>query len=128
MKLPSINSTAHGFSSINGGDGHFSTAHGLRSTADGHVSTGFSGAGVAGMTGVSSGVGGVGGVGPSSMGLETAIPGPLLRRAVTATVQDGVRREMAREKLGQSRSLKLTEEFRDVYTVESIVKGTLLIA
>ena len=44
-----------------------------------------------------------------------AIPGPLLRRAISATVQDGVQREVQRQKEGQSRGVKLSQEMKEAY-------------
>lgn len=66
----------------------------------------------------------------------TAIPGPLLRRAVSATVQDGVQREVQRQKEGQSRGVKLSQEMKEAYgkddddakgksrTVKGVKKGS----
>ena len=46
---------------------------------------------------------------------ETAIPGPFLRRAVSATVQEGVQREVQRQKEGQSRGVTLAQEIQVAY-------------
>lgn len=50
---------------------------------------------------------------PSNMG--TSIPGPLLRRAVSSTVQNEVQQEMERQKKGESRSLTLMDDFHEAY-------------
>lgn len=43
------------------------------------------------------------------------IPGTLLRRAVSSTVQDGVDKELHRLKSSTSKSVKLSEDIREVY-------------
>jgi hypothetical protein len=46
---------------------------------------------------------------------DSSISGPLLRRAVTATVQEGVEREIDNQKNGSKFLVKLTEDIRDAY-------------
>ena len=58
---------------------------------------------------------GGGAIRESEAGGEANIPGPLLRRAVSATVQEGVRSEIQRQRDGQDRGIKLAEKIKDAY-------------
>lgn len=60
--------------------------------------------------------------------LDSGLQGPLLRRAVTATVQQGVNKELDRIKKGESRSAKLVQDIRNVYGGNSSVKSSASIA
>ena len=48
--------------------------------------------------------------------LKDSIPGPLIRRALTATVQKGVREEIIRQKNGEAMSLKTIESLKETYS------------
>ena len=47
--------------------------------------------------------------------MANGVPGPLLRRAVTATVKEAVDEELSRQKNNTSRSVKLIEGYREAY-------------